>query len=203
MKKLAGICLLLSLLTFMFSPPSFAAVVTFDGFPNGSVVPNGYNGFNWTNVSSDWYAWYNSNFNNSLIPVSGENFAFNNLGNLATITKANNFIFNGAYLTGWAQNDAPFGSTASSVTIDGYLNGNLVSTYIANLTVDSNMVYYASGWSNPIDRVVFTPNPGGKFFLMDNFDYTATSSSVPEPSTFLLFGAGIIGLAFLRRKARK
>jgi hypothetical protein len=65
------------------------------------------------------------------------------------------------------------------------------------------MFYYASGWSNPIDRVVFTPNPGGKFFIMDNFDYTATSSSVPEPSTFLLFGAGLGGLAFLRRKAKK
>jgi hypothetical protein len=172
MKKLTRICLLLSLLAFTFSPPSFASVVTFDGFPNGSIVPNGYNGFNWTNVSSDWYAYYNSIYNNSLIPISGENFAFNSLGNVASITKANNFIFNGAYLTGWGQGDAPFGSTASSVTIDGYLGGNHVSTYVANLTVDSNMVYHTTGWSNPVDKVVFTPNPGGKNFLMDNFTYT-------------------------------
>jgi hypothetical protein len=35
------------------------------------------------------------------------------------------------------------------------------------------------------------------------FQVENSSGSVPEPSTFLLFGAGLGGLAFLRRKAHK
>lgn len=31
----------------------------------------------------------------------------------------------------------------------------------------------------------------------------ASSAPVPEPSTFLLFGAGLAGVAFLRRRAKK
>ena len=188
MKKLTYICLLLSLLTFGFSPPSFATVINFDDLPgNGNLITNVYNGFNWNNLSSNMYDRYNATYNNSLIPASANNFISNADGNFAGITKAsaNNFIFNGAYLTGWAQNDATAGFTAKSLTMDGYLSGNLVATYVANLTVDSSMIYYATGWSSPMDKVVFTPNAGLKFFLMDNLNYSDLI-----PLTVKIIGAG-------------
>ena len=204
MRKLSGICLLLSLLTFTFSPPSFAVVLNFDDLPYGNAIPlNAYKGFNCTNFYSNLYDYYNSNWSNSLSPVSPDHFAYNFIGSVASMTKtsANNFIFNGAYLTSWAQDDLPYSGGASSLKIEGSLGGNLVYTHTVNLTVDSNMAYQ-TGWSNPVDTLVFTPIASGKFFLMDNFDYTEVSS-VPEPSTFILLGAGISGLALLKRKSKK
>jgi hypothetical protein len=38
---------------------------------------------------------------------------------------------------------------------------------------------------------------------MDNLVYGNTLSTVPEPSTMLLLGAGFGGIALLKRKARK
>ena len=40
------------------------------------------------------------------------------------------------------------------------------------------------------------------FFNMDNLNYTS-AAAVPEPSTFILFGAGLAGAALLRRRNRK
>ena len=40
-------------------------------------------------------------------------------------------------------------------------------------------------------------------YSLDNLDYGNTISSIPEPSTFILLGAGLGGLILLRRRATK
>ena len=41
---------------------------------------------------------------------------------------------------------------------------------------------------------------GGVHFAMDDFTYNSTS--VPEPSTLLLVGSGLFGLAIFRKRSR-
>jgi hypothetical protein len=55
--------------------------------------------------------------------------------------------------------------------------------------------------SSLFNRLVFTntANTNG-FYAIDDFRFESTGSQVPEPATMLLFGAGLAGLAVVRRK---
>ena len=73
---------------------------------------------------------------------------------------------------------------------DGLLftNGDVTHTLLLNLFSDAASVYEA-----------YTGAPGAGYPFHENVTFTLTS--VPEPSTLLLLGAGLLGLAATRRKS--
>ncbi len=184
-----------------------ATTITFDDLSEtaqGSLITNAYQGLVWSN----FYA------NNAILftnihlglgvdgvlygMVSASNVAVNALGNPAEIDSSTSFNFLSAYLTGvWKSN--------LNIEVEGFRGPRKLydTTVVASAT---NSTLFAFNYLN-IDRLYFNssgglsagfPMGGGENFAMDNF----TFEFVPEPSTFLLTGAGVLTLCALRRRKR-
>ena len=200
MKKNLFIGLFVCLLMVMGNiRTAMAEVLTFDtlGGGNDTLVPSGYGGFNWNNMDSYFYSDYNTNYQNTLTPVSGNVLVYNSNGTSASMSSVNGtkFNFNDAYIAGWTSNNAGWAYNANTVTIDGYNKGVLVDSYTAHLT--GSMTDFAVNLKG-VDQVTFTSDGNNKWFVMDN----VSTSAVPEPSTYALMGIGGLLLAFKLKKSR-
>ena len=79
---------------------------------------------------------------------------------------------------------------ASNVLLDTYGIPSTSSGPGAFVGIAANGISYATlGWTGAYDWV-----------MIDQFSYVAGSSQVPEPTTMILFGLGLIGLAGLRKR---
>lgn len=101
---------------------------------------------------------------------------------------------------------APVGGAAfqwaaegASYTLTAYLGAALVESF--SVTIDTNMINGTSGWGYygfdgvALDRIVIA---AGDAFLIDNLEI---GSPVPEPTTLLLLGSGVVGV--MRRVKRR
>jgi hypothetical protein len=178
--------------------PLSAAVLTFDDVTGGGTqLPAGYGGFNW---DSNFYVYdssaYDSGYGNTYTFPSDPNAVYNAFGVLTMSVTGTPFTFDGAYFTGWAEDNSYANYTATSISIDGYLGGNLVGTVSTGLPADS---FVWLGADMMVDTLVFTSSNSGNWWLMDNFTY---NSAIPEPGTLLLCAAGLLlaGTLKLRRR---
>ncbi|MBC2696404.1 MAG: hypothetical protein HF982_14240 [Desulfobacteraceae bacterium] len=154
-----------------------ADVIYFDDITTGDfeAVPLEYCGFNWgTNefgvVSDNAYSSYH--YNNTYGSPSGEYAAFNDRGKenlIVTSISGNNFVFNGAYFSGWAQEDQCFEFTATSITVYGYRDEVLVGTVSMDL---SNSQYdWLKADMDGINKLQFVSSGNNKFWIMDDFTF--------------------------------
>lgn len=196
----ASLRLFIALSIFASATQSRATVLTFDDISTASIdtVPNGYGGFNWSQMG-----YLNGPINSpgsgyEYGVVSGEYVAFNEFENVATVTDGT-FDFIGAYLTG-AWNDG------LSVEVEGYYLGSLLYSQTV-VTTAYSPTWFSFNYTG-VDELRFSSfggvdqgfGGGGTHFAMDNFTFV-----VPEASPMvLLIGAGVvIGVFGLRHRIRR
>ena len=90
------------------------------------------------------------------------------------------------------------------VYIDGYKDGSLTSqliikdaTHSSPYFVDFSGLHTTAFWGD-IDKLHI--HGGGFHVCLDDITYNSGTAPVPEPTTFLLFGVGLLGLAPLKKK---
>lgn len=182
----------------LISSVASATVLTFDSLQGigHTPVPNGYGGFDWTTGSTigtlDAALVGVTNTGYGTGTVSPHIIAFNWYGNSNSIIRtgdSSEFVFNGAYLTAaWAD---------QTISISGFNNGALkYSSGIIDI--------YTKGpeWVNldwtGIDTLVIYNN--GSQWVMDNF--TVNEAIVPESSSLVIFGLGLVAMVSIRRRMK-
>lgn len=184
---------------------SFATVLTFDQFSttgdNEIPVPNGYGGLTWDNIwitDGDPNAHGLSGYYYGT--TSGSDVAFNGIGLPGAIT-GSPFDFIGAYLTGAWNNGL-------NIRVQGYRGG--VLEYDRTVVVDSTAPTFFHFDYAEVDKLAFSSFGGtnagygnsGNNFVMDDFTFNKLAI-IPEPSTIVLLGAGLMTVACLRKATRK
>jgi hypothetical protein len=201
--------------------PATATTLNFDSIttPNcGSValdlIPGGYGGFTWDgSLAVECDADYTGFYGNSYGAPSAANAIYNQFATTSeVISRVSQFEFDGAMLSGWTLDDLvdlAGGTTAPSVTVRGFLGGlggTLVGTQtlsLAGADGSAALGYLAiGGIAGSIDTLqISSPN---NLWLMDDFQYHDAANlvppQVPEPTTLVLLGSGVVGLLARRRR---
>jgi hypothetical protein len=209
MRRITQITLVLAffVLALFAAPVAQAITLSFDDLPTTQNqggqrwddVPASYGGLNWAGWEVANGADYKSVYGSSYTSSPG-NFAYNADGVLGVAIAGNLFNFLGADFSTWAQNDAFQSFSSKTVTVEGYRDATLVNSDSWNLVSNAFVLHSFTGFDN-IDTLVIKSDGSGRWFAMDNFEYT--SAAVPEPATILLLGLGLFGLLGLRRRFKK
>jgi hypothetical protein len=196
----------LSILAFC---PSFAraTVITFDELPASSPssffpVPNGYQGLDWFNfgyLDGLTNSSPGSGYVNGLI--SRPHVAYNSFADEARASSVSPFsVQSGYFAAAWR--------TGLTVTVDGFLNGNLVTTHsfvvdhtaptLINFTnfegLNELRFRSAGGFDNP------SLAGSGAHFALDNLTINGGLNAIPEPSSLTLWCVGTLWFATKRRR---
>jgi hypothetical protein len=115
----------------------------------------------------------------------------------------------GPSILGIANYGAVFMGGTGSVTFQSWVNGQTVFNPQVTTSTDpypgpppptaiSPVIAYAGGDLSLVSTLTFEVSPGGAM----QADTALRVENVPEPTTLLLFGPGMVGLAALRRRLR-
>jgi hypothetical protein len=174
-------------------------------------VTQGYGGFTWsTNVPGDvnWFLEcdgdYMSTLGNGYGSPSGE-WAVGNDGDFTgqggtdpvKLLSAAPFEWVGASFSSFTG----LGNGSTSIEVRGFLLGAQVFTFTQAL---SNSSYTFGGTVAKVDQLQFFASDPNTLWLMDDFTFRELpqSAPVPEPTTMVLLGTGIVAAVVRRRRRR-
>ncbi|WP_329774725.1 PEP-CTERM sorting domain-containing protein [Agarivorans aestuarii] len=194
MNKLLPLCFLA-----LFTSHVSATVLSFEDVPGGSTQNNygnmpTYKGFNFSSTL-DWLDLEGSSWNYGA--KNGEFGILNNNGGVGIITEQNgaDFTFDGLWAKVWATGKESGGTDSAFGILQGYRDG--VLEWSVDTSLNGSYEFYGAQ-AGLIDelRLGF----GGIFLVDDivlNEDVPAT---VSEPATLAIFGLGLLGLGFARKR---
>ena len=181
------------LFVFGLSYNSYAIVLTFEDTTEHPLDTYG---------GVDWYGFGRYSIDSPVIKkgvVSGTHGAYSLIAGVYVDVFAlpgERLNFQGVNLTGHFSDNY-------EIQVDGFLNGELVYTTTVYADYETP-TWFSFNYTN-IDRIGFIGKNSGPF-LMDDFTFTkelAPPDPVPEPTTILLLGSGLISITGVRKKLRK
>jgi hypothetical protein len=185
-QKLVSTCLL-----YLLAGSANAVVLGFDdiGVNNSYRDVASYQGFDFSMNLDVIDIGPGSNWSDTGPAVSGDFAVLNNNGGTGIITRTDggNFSFQNLFARTWFT-----GNQGSGKSIVGFRNGVAVAS--VGFSLNTNWIQVTGNFNN-IDALELRL---GDYFLVDDISLTA----VPEPSTWLLLGLGLLTLGFaVRRRA--
>ena len=144
--------------------------------PNGSLepLPSNYAGFTWTNFGLMEYDEFQLESDSGYRPASGDNLAYNQYGDAASIARGSDFDLESVAMSA-AWNEG------LQVTLSGYNNGALTGTETFTLAYGVSQVFELNdAIFDNVDEVVFTASGGtdvttdsgaGTHFALDDLIY--------------------------------
>ncbi len=168
-----------------------ATVINFDDVSattSYTSIPDGYAGFNWE--MQVIHKNHHPGTGYDLGRVSGDYAAW--YYDSASVSSATDFNFTGAYFS------SAWDSTLS-ILLEGWNDGaKIYSDFIS--VVDTGPTWEGMNYLG-IDELKIISQ--GNQFVMDDFTFDESEPSpTPEPTTMLLFGVGLIGLAGVNRRKK-
>lgn len=195
------------LVLFVSASTVFGEIINFDDLVatpaggNHDAIPNGYGGLNWGNfnvidgVNSDSSTGYH------YAPTSGNNVAFNNFGDLASVNGSAFNLTSGYFTSAWNDNLQleVKGFVGSTLAYDHTYTLSAVAPTFINLNLQdvSQVQFVSSGGTQHAGY-----GGSGTQFAMD--DLTVNFVNAPETgSTCMMLGAALTGLVLLRKSLPK
>jgi hypothetical protein len=168
-------------------------------------ISSTYHGYQWSSSGTTFQGWAAATVSNPAVgpaptPVSGDGYAWNwdgvrsmfiDFGAATSVQGASFATLSSAY----------GGGNASNVKMFGYdVNGDLIAQS-EFLELTNDFQFLSAGFSD-VYRLEIRANGSNQWFSVDDI-VLGQSGAVPEPSSLLLLGLGIAGLAGVRRRSAK